>query len=149
MKGTKKSTSPVTIRELKSAADWAALYPLIAQLNKDMPKAQFTKRLKEMRARGYRCAGVFEGKKMLGALGFWIGMRFWCGRNIDLDNAVVLGSQRSKGIGSQLVAWVEAIGKKEGCELAVLDSYTTAHKAHRFYHREGYKILGYHFTKDL
>jgi GNAT superfamily N-acetyltransferase len=138
-----------TIRELKGKAEFQSMFPLIKTLNKDMSKARFNALLKEMLPLGYRCVGAYEGTKLVGLCGFWVGYRFWCVKYIDLDNVVVDPTIRSKGIGRKMVAWVEKEGKKLGCSIAGLDSYTTAYSAHRFYFREGYSILGYHFTKRL
>ena len=56
---------------------------------------------------------------------------------------------RGVGIGQQLMDWVETYAHKEGCEIMVLDAYVTNHPAHRFYQRNGYQIIGYHFVKSL
>lgn len=149
MKQKKPSTPSVTIRELKETADWDLAFPLIRLLNKDMTRPKYKKLLAEMLPLGYRCIGAFEGKKLLGVTGFWTGTRFWCGRYIALDNVVVDKGLRSRGIGSKMVAWVEKEGKRLGYNHAELDSYVTAHDAHRFYFREGYCILGHHFTKKM
>lgn len=137
------------IRELKNEGELEAIYPLIKQLNPDMTKAQFTERLHAMRAQGYRCVAACEHNKIIALSGFWVGTRFWCGGYVDIDNIVVAEGLRSKGIGRKLVAWIEKEARRIGCEISVLDSYTTNHASHRFYHREGYKILGYHFVKSL
>ena len=145
----KKLTAALVIRELKSKAEQSLIYPLIKQLNKDMSKSRFEECLTQMRPLGYRCIGAFEGKKLVGACGFWVGTRFWCGKFIDLDHVVVDENLRSKGVGKAMVAWVEREGRALECSQAGLDSYSTAYGAHRFYFREGYSILGYHFVKSL
>lgn len=146
----KTSSHPtIKIRELASAADWRAIAPLVQQQNPDIPPTECAALLKSMRAGGYRCAGAFQGKALVGIMGFWIGFRFWCRKYIDIDNVIVDEAARSQGIGKALLAWVEEIARAEGCTMAVLDSYTTAHRAHRFYFREGYVVLGYHFTKKI
>lgn len=144
-----RTTPPLTIKELLDKEEWLAMYPLIRQLNPDMCREQFELRLTSMLAQGYRCIGAYRGESMVGLAGFWIGTRLWCGQYIDIDNVVVDESERSSGVGKQMVAWVENAGKQLGCEIAVLDSYVVSHAAHRFYFREGYIIRGYHFTKAL
>ncbi len=148
-KSLKNPASAMVIRELVFPDDADALRALIKQLNKSMTNTLFKSLLTEMLARGYRCAGAFKGDTLIGAAGFWIGFRFWCRKYIDIDNVIVDEKTRSKGIGGKLLAWIEKEGKKQDCEMAMLDCYTTHHKSHRFYFREGYSILGYHFTKDL
>lgn len=140
----------MTIIELNTDAEFEPAYPLVKQMNPEMSKAEFSRRLNKMRPQGYRCiAAVDESGKYLGICGFWQGTRFWCGDFIDLDNVVVDEGARSKGTGKKLLDWVEKEAKKQGCAQLGLDAYTTAHGAHRFYFREGYIIKGYHFVKPL
>lgn len=139
----------IIIKELTRKSEWLAMYALVKQLNKDMKRKQFEALLIEMLAKGYRCIGAYQGKRLVGVMGMWVGYRFWCGKYVDIDNVVVSKGQRGKGIGAKLLRWVEKEAKRLRCEIAVLDSYTTSPSAHRFYFREGYSILGYHFTKDL
>ena len=141
--------SRITLREIRTPDEWRAMHHLVKQQNKDLSKKQFEPLLKEMRARGYRCIGAFAAGELLGIMGFWIGFRFWCRKYIDIDNVIVDANHRSRGIGSKMLKHVEKIAREENCYMAVLDSYTTAQNAHRFYFREGYAILGYHFTKYL
>ncbi len=140
---------PVTLREITQKAEFQSLYPLIRLQNKSITKKEFQTLLSEMLPKGYRCVGAYEAGALVGIMGFWIGHRFWCKKYIDIDNAIVAESHRSKGIGKRLLAWVEKEAKSQNCTMAGLDSYTTAHKAHRFYLREGYCILGYHIIKHL
>ena len=141
-----KSTGKYTLRELKKS-EMPSIFPLIKQLNPGMGKALFAKRLRAMQAGGYRVVAVFDGTKMVGINGFWLRTRFWCGKQLDIDNVVVDETYRGAGLGKMLNLWLEALAKKEKVELMVLDSYVTAHDAHAFYHRQGFGITGYHFTK--
>lgn len=137
------------IVELHTPEEFNAVYPLVRQLNPGMTRPVFRERLEAMRTQGYRCVAAVEHGKILGIAGFWTGTRFWCGPYIDIDNIVVDKGLRSNGVGSKLVAWIEEEGQRLGCDTAVLDSYTVNHSSHRFYFREGYMILGYHFVKTL
>lgn len=139
----------ILIREITAQEEWVAMYALIKQQNKDMTRKDYNSLLKEMRARGYRALGAFDGAKLVGVMGFWVSYRFWCQKYIDIDNVIVDQSHRNRGIGKKLLTRIEKEGKRQNCDMAMLDSYVTAHQAHRFYYREGYVALGYHFTKHL
>lgn len=145
----KTKVSSVVVREIKTDAEWNAMYRLIKQLNKSMTPAKYERLLADMKPRGYRCVGAFMDGKLVGVSGFWVSVRFWCQKYIDIDNVVVDEAIRSKGIGAKMIAWIEKEGRRQKCDMAMLDCYTTHHQSHRFYFREGYSILGYHFTKDL
>jgi GNAT superfamily N-acetyltransferase len=140
------SPAKITLRELVPA-EIKGIYPLVALHNTGMPRREFTARLKEMMPLGYRVLAAFDGTRMIGVSGFWIGMRFWCGRLIDIDNFIVHPDYRSGGVGVQLLAWLEKKALAEKCELMVLDVYAQSFLAHRFYHRHGFAMTGYHMTK--
>lgn len=135
-----------TLRELKPA-EIKDIYPLIRLHNPTLSKAVFLTRLKEMLPLGYHVLAAFEGERMVAISGFWLRARFWCGRQLDIDNFFVHPDYRGAGLGKQLVAWLEKRALKEKCELIVLDTYAHSFLAHRFYHREGFVATGYHYTK--
>lgn len=142
-------TPRIAIRELASPAHWRAAFPLVKQQNPNMTQREYSALLPKMRQAGYRCIGAYSGEALVGILGFWVGHRFWCHKFLDLDNVIVDEKARSRGIGEKLVRWAEEEAIRQDCHIVGLDSYTTSHRAHRFYFREGYVILGYHFTKKL
>jgi len=45
--------------------------------------------------------------------------------------------------------WMETLAREEKCDEFHLDSATHRLRAHRFYHRLGLAILGFHFSKKL
>jgi GNAT superfamily N-acetyltransferase len=143
-----KKPKNYTLRELGSH-EMPSILPLIQQLNAKLTERHFRARLKQMQAQHYRCLGVFDGARLVGICGFWIFTRFWCGKQMDLDNFVVDASLRGSGVGSQMLTWLEALAKREKVETIVLDSYAASHDTHRFYFRHGYFIKGYHFIKPL
>lgn len=136
----------VTLRELK-ATEIPLIFPLIQLLNPDMSKALFMKRIKAMMPHDYRAVAAFQGKEMVAVSGFWIRTRLWCGKQLDMDNFVVMPTLRRSGVGAQILAWIEQRAIAEKCELIVLDSYVQSHLTHRFYYRQGFTISGYHMTR--
>jgi GNAT superfamily N-acetyltransferase len=73
----------------------------------------------------------------------------YCGYRLEVDDLVTDESQRSKGYGATLVAFVEAKARAMGCDTLTLNSGTQRIRAHGFYFREGLHIHAFHFTKDL
>lgn len=125
------------------------MFPLIQLLNPELDKADFQALLKDMLPLGYACLGAFEGETLIGICGYWRRVQFWNRRSIQLDNLVIAESHRNQSIGKQMNDWLEALARAEGRQMLELDSYVVNHPSHRFYFREGYVILGYHFTKIL
>ena len=52
-------------------------------------------------------------------------------------------------LGKALLAHIEALARKSGCDDLALDSGTQRTQAHKFYFREGMVASSFHFTKRL
>ncbi len=57
--------------------------------------------------------------------------------------------ERSTGVGHALVAHLETHARAAGCHELNLDSGTHRTGAHRFYLRERFDIVAFHFTRLL
>lgn len=73
----------------------------------------------------------------------------YCGRRLEVEDLVTAEAARSQGHGKALLAWLEARARAEGCPTITLHSATRRDRAHRFYFREGFHILAFHFSKSL
>ena len=145
-----KMSSAFTIREFTTQEEFLSLHPFLQLLNPDMSRALFEQRLAEMLPAGYRCIGAFDAQdECVGITGFWMQTRFYCGKYVDVDNVIIKKEHQGNGLGAQLMRWVEEEARRQGCECAMLDSYTPNAASHKFYFREGYYILGYHFFKHF
>jgi GNAT superfamily N-acetyltransferase len=140
--------SEVTIREL-TAAEFPLIMPLIERHNASIAPEELRRRLDVMVPHGYHCIAAFLEDRIVGVAGYWLGARFYCGEYMDVDNVVVDPELRAQRIGAQMMDWLEAKARDLGCKLVVLDSYVTYAGAHRFYFRQGYEILGFHFFKRM
>jgi GNAT superfamily N-acetyltransferase len=142
--------NPVIIRPL-AASDLAEAARLLATLNTDTPLPVVRERLDTILAEHphYQIVGAFVDKHLVGVCGAWIATKVWCGRYLEIDNIVVDPEHRSGGVGTRLIAHLEALGRELDCKLLALDSYTTNHPSHRLYHRLGFEIWGFHFIKPI
>jgi GNAT superfamily N-acetyltransferase len=73
----------------------------------------------------------------------------YCGYRLEVDDLVTDETQRSKGYGATLLAFVEGKARFMGCDTLTLNSGTQRTRAHHFYFREGLHIQSFHFSKDL
>ena len=71
------------------------------------------------------------------------------GMKMYVDDLVTDETQRSTGVGHALMAHMQAIARKAGCENFILDSGTHRQQAHKFYFREGMVITSFNFKKPL
>ena len=143
-----ESAEDLTIRLLQRA-ELPRILPLIRELNPATQETVLAQRLEEMTQGGYQCVAALWKAHCIGVAGLWIGTRFWCGRYLDVDNVVVDPHYRSMGIGQRLTDWIERYAREHACEVLVLDAYVTNHRAHAFYERNGFRIVGHHFVKHL
>ena len=97
----------------------------------------------------YECLGVFYGEELVGISGLWIITKYYIGKHIEPDNVVVHPDHRNKGLGEQMMQWIYDYGKQKGCVASELNCYVSNEKGHKFWFRENYKILGFHFQKTL
>lgn len=140
----------IQIRELKKRGEIETIYELVHQRQTDMDRVEFNALLDEMIPAGYRCIGAFnEAGELVGVSGFWIKCQFYCRKSIRVDNFIIDEAHRNQGIGAAMLGWLEEEGKRNQCRVALLDSYVSNHNSHKFYFREGFKILGFHFVKEI
>src|SRR5262245_18259631 len=103
------------------ATDMKIILPLIQYLNPDTPMKTLEERLEEIVTNNYRCVGVYHEGKCIGVAGLWLLTRFWCGRNLDVDNVVIDPAYRSLGLGEKLMEWIHCYAAEMDCEVCVLD----------------------------
>lgn len=137
-------------RRLQPAETDAALN-LLQHLNPHIPRDELARRLRAMHADHphYQLHGAFDGTRLCGVAGCWIGTRIWCGRYMEIDNLVIDPAMRNGGAGSAMIRHFEALAREAECAVVLLDSYTRNHASHRLYHRLGFEIWGFHFVKPL
>ena len=97
----------------------------------------------------YHCFGLFEDSKLIGISNGWTTNRFYCGKQLEIDNLVIDEEKRSKGYGDLFIKYLENWCKKGNYETIELNSYVRNSKSHKFYFNHGFKIIGHHFFKEL
>ncbi len=126
-----------------------SIIPLLQVLNDKIERKILEERLAEMLQRGYECLGVYDGEKLIGICGIWILVKYYAGRHIEPDNVMILPEYRNRGIGEEMMQWIYAYGRSKGCVSSELNCYTTNSGGQKFWANEGYKILGFHYQKNL
>lgn len=125
------------------------ILPLVSDLNPGLSEDLLKERLQEMSSQNYQCLIATEGDTVVGVCGFWITTRFYCGKQVEVDNVVVSESMRSKGLGKQMMQWIYDYGRSIGCKTCELNTYVTNSPSHKFYYNEGFAILGFHMQKEI
>jgi len=137
------------IRELHTLEEMLPHLNVIQELYPEITAEYYEELLEEMIPHNYHQIGVFKDRECIALSGYWIGRKLWCGLYLELDNVVVRKADRSTGAGKLMEQYLQEKSEKLGCNIMVLDAYTSNFKAHRFYYNQGYSPKGFHFIKVL
>ena len=136
-------------REL-TRADSATIVPLANKLHPEIDAATFGGYLAAMfDYPTFHCFGLFQGDVLVAVTNGWITVRFYSGKQLEVDNVVVDPGLRSQGVGKLFFEGIQAWAEANDCKTIELNTYVANSKSHKFYFNEGYKILGFHFQKVL
>ena len=137
------------IQLAESNAQIYRCFPVMHQLRPSLTADTFVDRIEQQRREGYRLAFLDHEGTVVSVAGFRVMSVLWSGRTLYVDDLVTDRAMRSQGFGSQMIAWLAALAKNEGCETFSLDSGTHRHEAHAFYFRQGMRITDFHFQMPL
>ncbi|MFB9057955.1 GNAT family N-acetyltransferase [Mariniflexile ostreae] len=126
------------------------IIPLVQKLGREpISEAVLKIRFAEMVKQNYECAGIYEGERLIGVSGLWFCTRHYSGRSMELDHVYIEDGYRKKGLGQQFFKWLQNYAKEKNCEVAELNTYVANIQSHKFYYKEGFEILGFHFLKKF
>jgi GNAT superfamily N-acetyltransferase len=97
----------------------------------------------------YFSFGVYKDNVLVGISGGWLTERLYSGKQLEVDHFVLDPNFRSLGLGSILLRYIETWAKNQECITLELNAYVGNSRGHKFYFQNGYKILGFHFQKNL
>ena len=106
-------------------------------------------RFKEMVNQDYECLGVYIDEVLVGICGMWFSTRHYCGKSVEIDHLYVIPKLRNNNIGGQIVSWVEKYAISKGFNTIELNAYIDNERSQKFYLKQGYKKLGFHFLKPI
>lgn len=133
----------------ESDAAIARCFPVMHQLRPHLVEADFVARVRRMRGEGFHLAFVEERGAVHAVAGYRYYDKLFSGQNLYVDDLVTDISQRSRGHGRALLAWLADQARAHGCTQLELDSGVQRFDAHRFYFRERMHISSYHFVTQL
>lgn len=120
------------------------------QLNSKLTLEQIQLYLSQMFEQpNYICFGVYLNEKLIGISSGWTTVRFYSGKQLEVDNVIIDSHVQSKGIGKQFFQFIENWAKENDYKTIELNTYVQNSKSHKFYFNLGYSILGFHFWKNI
>jgi len=133
-----------------SVKDIDEIIILTKQLNSNMDLIQLKNRQLDMFSYdNHTCFGCYQNEKLIGVLSGWLTVRLYSGKQLEIDNVIIDQSMQSKGIGNQMLEWIEHWALSQSCLSVELNTYVENSGSHKFYFKQGYSILGYHFVKKI
>ncbi len=139
----------VTLQTL-TAKDISQIIPFIQELNPELNPAVIQENQRDMFSiSNYRCFGLFQGDNLIGISSGWITIRHYSGKQIEIDNVIIASTHQSNGYGAQFIELLEQWSREQECKTLELNTYLDNPRSHKFYFAQGFKILGFHFYKEL
>jgi GNAT superfamily N-acetyltransferase len=127
----------------------ARCFPVMQQLRPHLVAADFVAQIRRMQGDGFHLAALEDGGVVRAVAGYRFYEKLVSGKNLYVDDLVTDPTQRSRGHGRALLAWLTAEARTHGCVQLELDSGVQRFDAHRFYFRERLHISSYHFVVAL
>ena len=138
------------ILEVKSDEEILSTRAVMLQLRPHVPPDDYLPTVRRMMASGFHLAAVVdEDGVILAVAGYRFLEMLYSGKMLYLDDLVTDSTARSGGHGRELLTWLQREAVVKGCKQLHLDSRVDRAAAHRFYFRERFAILGFHFARTL
>jgi len=128
----------VTIRELRTDRDIREAFRLMASLRDRIREETFLQEVRRQQIEGYRLFGGFDGERLVCLAGARRTHTLARGEHLFVDDLVTLVTERGKGRGAEMLAWLEERSRAEGLPKIYLDSRATAKG---FYEKVGFTFL--------
>lgn len=132
-----------------SREDLQHCFPVIAELRNHLSIEQFLNLVEGMFDEGYQLAYLSDNGEIVCCAGFRITDNLFLGKNLYIDDIVTAEKDRSKGHGKTMLNWLVDLAKEKGCTSIHLDSGVHRASAHKFYLNQDFKIVCYHFLREL
>ncbi len=143
------NTKEFKIQELKFN-DVNKTLQLLKQLNPNKSIENLKKTISLMFSfNNYMCLGLYDNGKLIGLTSSWTSVRVYSGKQLELDNVIIDNKLQSKGFGEIFISLIEKWAIKNDYETVELHTYIENSRSHKFYFKQNFKILGFHFQKQL
>ena len=133
--------------------DYEAVYELLRQLwadtipDRDALRTAYTK---AVASKSQMLIVARVGPRLAGFCSLTVKNNLWQAGNLGhIDELVVDGCFRGKGVGSRLLEEITKIARENGCKRIELDSAFHRKEAHRFYENAGYENRAYLISKVI
>jgi ribosomal protein S18 acetylase RimI-like enzyme len=124
-------------------------FPIVQQLGRNLTIETFLPQVQCQQQQGYQLAFGIIDDQVIAIAGFQIAESLAWGKFLYIYDLAVDEPRRSQGQGQQLFEWLVNYGQQQCCTQIHLDSGVQRFAAHRFYHRQGKRIVNHHGSIGL
>ena len=130
----------------ESDQEIADCFEVFSVLRPHLLAATFVAQVRRQQAQGYQLMAQRDGSSVVSATGFRLAEFLAWGKVLYVDDLITLPSARGKGYAGQLLDWLIAHAKSQGCDALHLDSGYMRHNAHRLYLNKGLQLACHHMS---
>lgn len=124
----------------------AQCFPVMRELRTGLENERaFVEQVRRQAVHGYRLTALEGGGQVRALAGWRISENLAWGKFLYVDDLVTSDGERSRGHGGELLDWLVAEARREGCREFHLDSGVQRFAAHRFYLKHRMNITSHHF----
>ena len=125
---------------------WDVAFLLRPRLNRNNWSSTITEMMQNEK---YSIAGIMDQDKVVAFAGYRIMTSLHTGNIIYIDDLCTLEAYRGKGLGSQLLKYVNDVAVSKNLDAVVLDTDFTNNTAQKLYLKSGYKFAAVHLACSL
>lgn len=130
--------------------DWVRAYPVMSELRTHLSLEEYLELLKEMAPQGYKMYAIEMEGEIVALTGIIQLTNLYHFKHIYVYDLITKASERSKGYGDHLLAYIHELAKQEDCQTVTLTSGLQRTNAHRFYEEKmGYDKKSYAFSYEV
>ncbi|ASK29045.1 GNAT family N-acetyltransferase [Chryseobacterium sp. T16E-39] len=139
-----------TISNITTDSEIQQCWEVISLLRPHLNKNNWKDIIGEMMANEkYYIAGIIENTQCVAFAGYRIMNSLHSGHIIYIDDLCTLESHRGKGLGSQLLKYVERIARSGDMDAVILDTDFTNNTAQKVYLKSGFQLAALHLAHIL
>jgi GNAT superfamily N-acetyltransferase len=134
----------------ESDADISACLPVLREFWPQIgSQGDFVASVRGLQERGYRLLAAWFRHHVIACAGYQLEENLISGRYLHVSELVTTERMRSRGIGERLLDKLFEEARKFDCQALMLECGLRNSRAHRFYFREGLRIIAFRFAVPL
>jgi GNAT superfamily N-acetyltransferase len=134
----------------QSKSDIEICFPVMKELRPHLSLQEYLSIYEQSHhSDGYEIIAIEDQGKILAVMGYRFLSDMVRGKHIYIDDLVSTESERSKGLGAELLKYAEDIAAKNGCKTLRLCAVLENERGIQFYDRNGWTKRAYAYTKKL